>query len=203
MFHYRTLLFLLVPLSGLVLAMPSDLNPSFTDEDRQDFRQDSSLANLTFTNTSWSKISNLTAETMGSPEYNASSLADLSIACFINPAPPTPPVWGHVHVGECGLLALALLGAEPPDLHAVQWTPDYPLRLPWSWGTTSYCKIRVSAITPGSLDVFPRAMVVQRAALILNYCSGDLGGIINLGPREQFQVQVHAYGPGTATSSER
>lgn len=84
--------------------------------------------------------------------------------------------------------------ASDPDLYVWQWNPRYPLVLPVVWGISPGCKVQIGALNPSSSDAFPRIMIAQRAAFIVSRCVDNLGGIVSLGPRGQFQVQVFADG---------
>lgn len=84
--------------------------------------------------------------------------------------------------------------ASDPDLYTWQWKPTYPLVLPIIWGVSPGCRIKISAVSPSSSDSFQRVMIAQRAALIVSRCPYNNGGIVSLGPREQFEVQVFGNG---------
>ena len=90
---------------------------------------------------------------------------------------------------------MTILASESSDLHARQWSPTSPVVLPWTIGVSPGCTIIVAAVNRGSSDVFQSAMIAQRAALIVNHCMDNQGGVVSLGPREQFQVQVLALAP--------
>lgn len=133
---------------------------------------------------------NLTLPAINLPEYNASSNAEPTVFCHNNSPLPHLPTWGHVSLVECGLLIISMLANDSADIPASRWNPIYPLRLPWTWGISPTCKIEVKAVHPASSDVFQRVMIAQRASLIVSRCLSDKGGIVSLGPREQFSVQV-------------
>ena len=103
-------------------------------------------------------------------------------------------MWGHVDLVQCGLLIIALLADETADLHIVQWTSTFPYLLPWTLGVSPKCKIRISANDPGSTDIFEPVMIVQRVALVVTRCVGSSGGLVKLGPKEQFLVDVFGLG---------
>ena len=83
-----------------------------------------------------------------------------------------------------------MLADETADLHVVQWTSTFPYLLPWTLGVSPKCKVRISANDPGSTDIFEPVMIVQRVALVMTRCVSNSGGLVRLGPREQFLVHV-------------
>ena len=103
-------------------------------------------------------------------------------------------MWGHVNIVECGLLIIAMLADDTADLRVMQWTSTFPHMLPWTLGVSPTCKVRISANNPESTDIFEPVMIVQRVALIVSRCVGDSGGLVQLGPREQFRVHVYGLG---------
>ena len=180
---------LLSSLSTSVLALPSDFNSPHAINQHQDPRKIRSLTSPTLGPSSLTVATNLTIPDINFPELNASSNDVPTVFCHVNPQRPAPPIFGRVEVVECGLLVLALLAVDPTDLHLSRWSPDFPIKLPYIVGTPS-CKMKIDAISPRSSDVFPRAMIAQRAALIVDRCRGEQGGVVTLGRREQFQVQI-------------
>lgn len=91
---------------------------------------------------------------------------------------------------------MSMLANDPADLHASQWSPTNPLRLPWTWGISPNCKIQINAVSPRSSDVFQQVMIAQRAALVVNSCVNNKGGTVSLGPGKQFQIRVFGVGFG-------
>ena len=83
-----------------------------------------------------------------------------------------------------------MLAGDYADLPISQWTSSYPYLLPWIMGISPRCKVRISAIHPGSSDIFQHVMIAQRVALVVTHCVGNNGGVVKLGPREEFLVQV-------------
>lgn len=182
----RLLFQLLASLSTSVLALPVDANSPPAIHEHQDSREIRSLSSLTLENSSLTEVANLTIPTINLPGFNASSNSDPKVFCHQD---TQPPIFGHVDIVECGILILAMLADDSPDLHASQWNSVYPVRLPWISGLPK-CQLRVLAVSPESWDVFPRAMVAQRLALIVSSCPDNKGGVVSLGPRADFQVQV-------------
>lgn len=87
---------------------------------------------------------------------------------------------------------MTLLADDSAELRASQWSPSYPLVLPWTWGISPNCKVTINAVNPRSSDTFQTVMIAQRMALIVYRCMNNKGGMVSLGPREQFQVQDFA-----------
>lgn len=196
MFHSRILFHIVASLNTAVLAIPSDLYSLLTIHGNRPSSETRSLGSPVLVNNSLTDTNNLTLHTINFPEYNTSSNAGPTVFCHTNPPFPVPPVWGHVDILECGLLIMTMLADDSGDLRASRWNLTYPLVLPWTGGISPNCKIRINAVNPESSDVFPRVMIAQRAALIVRSCTGNNGGIVTLGPRGQFQVQVLALGIG-------
>lgn len=183
---------LLASLSTSVLAIPSGLNSPHAAPGNQDSRGIRSIASSILPSDSLIDTKNLTIPITGFSESNTSSNAEPRLFCYINPPLPAPPAWGDISIYECGLLITTFLADGSVDLPAYHWNSVYPLVLPWTWGISPRCTIRITAIHPGSLDVFQRVMVAQRAALIVSRCLNNNGGAISVGPKEQFQVQMFA-----------
>lgn len=180
---------LLASLNTAVLALPSDFHsPPYIQS-----REIRSLANSVLVNNSLTETTNLTLATTSFPEYDTSSNAEPTVFCHIDPPLPAPPKWGNVDLVECGLLILTMLANDSADLHASRWSPTHPIVLPWTWGFSPYCKIRITAVSPRSPDFFQRVMIAQRVALVLTRCMNNKGGIVSLGSREQFQIEVVAF----------
>ena len=192
MLRSKNLFPILTAFGAVVLATPSDLNPTSAIHEKHDSRETRSLASLILKNSS-TGTTNLTIPTLNFPDYNISSNEEPTVFCHINYPPPAPQIWGNIDLVECGLLIMILLATDFADLHASQWSPTSPLALPWTWGVSQKCTIKIDAVNPGSLDVFQRVMIAQRAALIVNRCLENKGGIVSLGPRELFQVQVFGF----------
>lgn len=193
MLGFSILFYFFATMGTSVRAIPA--NPNIPHAIHGHQRKSRSLVDPTLVHISSPDISNLTIPTISFPELNTSRNAGPVIFCHINPPRPARPIWGHTNVIECALLFTVLLATEPPDLPGLQWSPTYPLVLPYIFGDSSSCKIQISTANPRSLDHFQRVMIVQRAALIVNSCVGDLGGTVSVGPREAFQVQVFALPP--------
>lgn len=191
MHRSRTLFYFLTSLNATILATPLESNTTPATHDEHDSREMRSLASPTVNN-SLTSTTNLTLSTITFPNYNSSSNVEPTVFCNINPPTPHPPIWGHVDLVECGLLIISMLADDSADLHALRWSPTYPLVLPWIWGISQNCRIEFDAVNQRSSDVFQQAMIAQRAALIVSRCLGDKGGIVSLGPRELFRVQVFA-----------
>lgn len=191
MLRFSILFYFFTSMRTSVLAIPADFNiPHATDRHQRESRSlvDPMLVHI-------SSPGNLTIPTVSFPELNTSSNAGPIVFCHINPPHPARPIWGPTNVVECALLFTVLLATEPPDLPGWQWSPTYPTVLPLTFGNSGSCKVQISATNPRSSDYFQRVMIVQRAALIVNSCVGDLGGTVSVGPREAFQVQVFALPP--------
>ena len=185
-----TLLHTVAALTSSVHAMPSVLNqPRAVHEYRDSSR---SLANPLLNKNVLADTTNLTIPTIDYPELNTSSNTGAIVHCHRNPIPPIPPTFGHVDILDCGVLIMGLLGAERADLPVAQWSPAYPFTLPYIVGPSPYCKIMVNAVNAGSLDYFQTIMLAQRAALVVNSCPANNGGIVSLGPREEFRVEVYS-----------
>ena len=183
-----------------VSALPSILNSSSAIDGHQDSKQDRILANPILADTSLTDITNLTATTIGFPEYNTSNYREPTVLCHTNgPHGPVSGTWGHVNIYECGLLVMNMLAQDSAVLPAWQWSPSYPLVLPWTYGISANCRLKVTAIHPWSSDVFQRAMIAQRVSLIVSRCPNNKGGIVSLGPKQQFQVQVYGIVPRATT----
>lgn len=188
--HRIGILFHLASLNTAVLAVPSGFNSPLTIHGNHHSKETRSLASPILVNNSSTGHTKLTLPTISFPERINSSNAEPAVFCHINPPFPAPPLWGHVDIVECGLLILIMLANDPSDLRTSQWSPTYPLRLPWTWGVSPNCKIQINAINPRSSDVFQQVMIAQRAALIVNSCKNNKGGLVSLGPRAQFQLRV-------------
>lgn len=192
-------IFRLLALNAMVLAVPSNFNPSPAVHEDYQPRDTRSSASPILVNNSITDTTDYTLPTIRFPEYNRSSNAEPVVFCNLNPPLPTPPIWGDLDPVECGLLLMTIL-ADDSDLKAWQWRATYPLVLPVVWGISPGCKIVISAINPTASDYFQRAMIAQRAALIVSRCVNNYkGGNVSLGPREQFHVSVYAdWHQGTA-----
>lgn len=192
---YNVLFHFVALLGTAVLAIPADFNSPHAIHGHQDSKEIRSLTGPTLVDNILTDVTNLTIPTISFPELNASSNAGPIVLCYLNPRPPAPPVWHHVDLVECALLITNLLASDSADLRALQWSTASPLMLPWTWGVAPSCNIKINAVSPRSSDVFPRVMIAQRAALIVEHCKDNLGGIISLGPKQQFQVQVFGVAP--------
>lgn len=190
MLQSRYLFYFLASLNTALLAVPSESKFPPTSHGNNHSKEKRSSASLM---ESLTDATNVTLPTISFLEYNSSSNAEPAIICHINPPLPAPPIWGHVDLVECGLLIMTLLADDSADLHASQWSPTYPLVLPWTWGLVSNCQIQISAVNPASSDVFQRVMIAQRAALIVRRCVNNKGGVVSLGPREQFRITMFAF----------
>ena len=188
MLRLMILLHAVAALTTCVHAMPSVLNQSRTVHEDQDSSM--SLTNPFLVKNALADTTNLTIPTIDLPELNTSSNTGAIVHCHRNPLPPAPPRFGHVAILECGVLILGLLGDERADLPVAQWSSVYPFKLPYIVGPSPYCRIRVNAVNAGSLDYFQTIMLAQRAALVVNRCTANNGGIVSLGPREEFRVEV-------------
>lgn len=198
MLRSRILFHFLTCLNAAIIATPLESNPTPATHQEHDSRAIRSLASL-IVNNSLTGTTNLTLPTIAILDNNASSNAEPTVFCHMNPPFPYPQIWGHVDIVECGLLIMTMLADDSADLHASQWSPTYPLLLPWTWGIPQSCKIEIDAVNRGSSDVFQQAMIAQRAALIVSRCLGNKGGMVSLGPRGLFRVRVFASGTrGTA-----
>ena len=176
MLHSKNLLHLSASLITLVLAIPAESISPPAIHRPHDSREARSLASPILVYKSLINMSNLALPAISFPEYNTSSNAEPTVFCHINPPLPTPPTWSHVDIVECGLLIMAMLADVSADLHASQWSSTYPLELPWTWGVSPHCKIKINAVNPRSSDVFPQVMIAQRAALIVKRCLNNKGG---------------------------
>ena len=196
--HLRFLPYFLASLLNIaVLAIPSDSNSPPTIHGHHDSREKENLANSIFVNDSLTNTANLSLPASSFSEYNTSTYGEPTVFCHVNPPFPLPPVYGHVDIVECGLLIITMLADDSTNLQFSRWSPTSPLVLPWTWGISPNCNIRIEALRPWSSDVFQQAMIAQRAALIVQRCTDNRGGIVSLGPREQFQVQMYGVGePG-------
>ena len=193
MLRFTALFYLFAATSTAVLATSADTNSPHAILENQDSKATRSLAGPTLVNSSLSDISQFNVRF---PKLNTSSNAEPAIFCHRNPQPPFPPRFGHTDIVECALLIMTMLADDSADLHAWQWSPTYPVVLPWTMGVSPFCRIKINAIKPGSSDVFQRVMIAQRAALIVSRCADNLGGVVSVGPREEFQVQVFSFPPG-------
>ena len=182
-------------ISTSVLATPADFNLPHTIPEHQDSKKPRDLAGAILVNNSLPDDTNLIIPTLGFPKLNTSSNADPTIFCHRNPQPPARPMFGHTDIVECALLVMSMLADDSADLHAWRWSTTSPVVLPWTIGVTPQCRVKVNAIKPGSSDVFQRVMIAQRAALIISRCKDNLGGVVSVGPREEFQVQVFSFAP--------
>ena len=192
MLHFTDLFYFLAAISTAVLAISPDANFPYATLKTQDSKEIRSLASLTLVNNSLPDITQFNAQFS---KLNASSNAGPTVFCHRNPQPPASPIFGHTDIVECALLIMSMLAGDSADLHAWQWSPTSPVVLPWTIGVSPLCRIKVNAIKPGSSDVFQRVMIAQRAALIVSRCVGNLGGLVSVGPREEFQVQVFSFAP--------
>ena len=192
MLHFTALFYFLAATGTAALAISAEANLSHAVLENQDSKQTNILAGSTLVNKS---LPDITQFNDRFPKLNTSSNAGPAIFCHRNPQPPLPPVFGHTDIVECALLIMSMLAGDSADLHAWQWSPTSPVVLPWTIGVSPFCRIKVNAIKPGSSDVFQRVMIVQRAALIVSRCVDNLGGVVSVGPREEFQVQVFSFTP--------
>ena len=192
MLHFTDLFYFLAATSTAVLATSAGTNFPHAILEKQDSKETRSLAGPTLVNNSLPDITQFNALF---PKLNTSSNADPTIFCHRNPQLPVPPTFGHTDIVECALLIMSMLAGESADLHAWRWSPTSPVVLPWTIGVSPFCRIKINAIKPGASDVFQRVMIAQRAALIVSRCVDNLGGVVSVGPREEFQVQVFSFAP--------
>ena len=192
MLRFTDLFYFLAATSTAVLVISADTNLPHAILENQDSKETRSLAGPTLVNNSLPDITQFNARF---PKLNTSSNAGPTIFCHRNPQLPAPPVFGHTDIIECALLIMSMLAGDSADLHAWQWSPTSPVVLPWTIGVSPLCRIKINAVKPGSSDVFQRVMVAQRAALIVSRCVDNLGGVVSVGPREEFQVQVFSFAP--------
>ena len=192
MLRFTALFYVLAATSTAELAISAEANLSHAIFENQDSKETRSSAKLTLVNKS---LPNITQFNAHFPKLNTSSNAGPAIFCNRNPQPPMPPVFGHIDIVECALLVMSMLAQDSPDLPAWQWSPTSPVVLPWTMGVSPFCRIKIVATKPGSSDTFQRVMIAQRAALIVSNCVDNFGGIVSVGPREEFQVQVFSFAP--------
>ena len=193
--RYRIVSRFVALLGTSILAIPADFNFPHATHEHQDSKEIRSLAGSILVNNSLTDITDLTVPTFSFPELNASINAVPTVLCHVNPQPPAPPVWHHIDLVECALLTLNLLATDPADLPTRQWSTTSPVVLPWILGVAPSCTLKVNAVSPESLDVFQRVMIAQRVALIVEHCKDNFGGIVSLGPKQQFQVQIFGVAP--------
>lgn len=192
MLRFTALFYFLAATSTAVLSISAETNLSHAVLENQESKETKILAGPTLVNNSLPDITQFNARF---PKLNTSSNAEPAIFCHRNPQPPIPPVFGHTDIVECALLIMAMLAGDSADLHAWQWSPTSPVVLPWTIGVSTFCRIKINALRPGSSDIFQRVMIAQRAALIVSRCVDNLGGVVSVGPREEFQVQVFSFPP--------
>ena len=192
MLHFTDLFYFLAAISTAVLAISAGTNFPHAVLEKQDSKETRSLAGPTLVNNSLPDTTQFNARF---PKLNTSSNADPTIFCHRNPQLPFPPTFGHTDIVECALLIMSMLADDSADLHVRRWSPTSPVVLPWTIGVSPFCRIIISAIKPGASDVFQRVMIAQRAALIVRRCVNNLGGVVSVGPREEFQVQVFSFAP--------
>ena len=196
MLHLRSLFYFVATMNISVLAIPAKHSFPLAAREHQDSTETRSLAGRTLTNLFLPDIKNLTIPTVSFPELNNSSNAAPPLICHANRGFPVAPAYFPINVYECALIVLNMLALDSPDLASYQWSPIYPIQLPWVQGTTTSCQIQLSATNPRAVDIFPIAMIAQRAALIVHRCVGELGGYISVGPKQEFRVDVYALPPG-------
>ena len=192
MLRFTALIYFLAATSTAILAISADTKFPHAILKNQDSKETRNLAGPTLVNSSLPDITQFNARF---PKLNTSTNAQPAVFCHRNPQPPIPPVFGHTDIVECALLLMTMLADDSADLHAWQWSPTSPVVLPWTMGVSPFCRIKINATKPGSSDVFQRVMIAQRAALIVSRCVDNLGGIVSVGPREEFQVQVFSFKP--------
>ena len=192
MLRFTALFYFFAATSTAVLAISANINFPNTILKIQEFKETRSLAGSTLVNSSLPDLTQFNAQF---PKLNTSSNAGPTIFCHRNPQLPIPPVFSHTDIVECALLIMSMLAGDSADLHAWQWTPTSPVVLPWTVGVSPLCRIKINAIRPGSSDVFQRVMIAQRAALIVSRCVDNFGGVVSVGPREEFQVHVFSFPP--------
>ena len=192
MLRFTALFYFLAATTTTVLAITADTKFPHAILENQDSKETRSLADTTLVNNSLPDITQFNAHF---PKLNTSSNAEPTIFCHRNPQPPARPIFGHTDIVECALVIMSILAGDSADLHPWQWSPTSPVVLPWTIGVSPLCRIKISAIKPGASDIFQRVMISQRAALIVSRCVDNLGGIVSVGPREEFQVQVFSFAP--------
>ena len=195
MLRFTAFFYVLAPISTAVLAISAATNLSHAILEDQDSKETRSSAGPTLVNNSLPDITQFNAHF---PKLNTSINAEPAVFCHRNPQPPMPPVFGHTDIVECALLVMSMLAQDSPDLHAWRWSPTSPVVLPWTMGVSPFCRIQIVATKPVSSDTFQRVMIAQRAALIVSSCVDNFGGIVSVGPKEEFQVQVFSFAPRAA-----